>query len=227
MVQDAGGHAGFFDHRVARQDRADPAQVQFADLHRPAAHHHAGVGRVVGDGVEHLARALAVGVDAVRAGIDDLQRRDHVVDRVVHLEQRHVRALQALAQHEGQLHFQARQDEAAGGNVAAVLEEHVIEQHAEIGLVDLRRQLHGARGQADLVAALDAAFAQLDVHPGALDGVGVGDGDVGVLQRDLADLLAAAFGVVQARRQGAHGGSVKHAGNIQVREIRRGRAPAC
>jgi hypothetical protein len=35
-------------------------------------------------------------------------------------------------------------------------------------------------------------------HPGALDGVGVFDGDCRLLQRELAHLLAGAFGLVEA-----------------------------
>ncbi|MNN74049.1 hypothetical protein D3C81_1902120 [compost metagenome] len=63
---------------------------------------------------------------------------------------------------------------------------------------DVGGHLHGARGQADLVADHLAAAGDLLVDPGALDGVGIGDGHVRVLQGELADLLAGALGDVEA-----------------------------
>ncbi|MNN82947.1 hypothetical protein D3C81_1999390 [compost metagenome] len=58
VVQHARRQAGFLDDGIARHHRADPAQVHVAHAHGAAAHHHARVGGVVGDGVEHLARAF-------------------------------------------------------------------------------------------------------------------------------------------------------------------------
>ena len=86
---------------------------------------------------------------------------------------------------------------------AAIGEEHVVEQHAGIRLVDIERALHRLGGEADLVAFDDAAFGELDVDPRLLDRIGVRDGDAGMIERDLADLLAWSFRPdAAARRRG-------------------------
>ncbi|MNV72506.1 hypothetical protein D3C71_1656030 [compost metagenome] len=53
-----------------------------------------------------------------------------------------------------------------------------------------------------------AARRNLMRHPGALDGIGVGDGDVGMVQRKLPHLRAALLGLVQPQRQCFYGGGV-------------------
>ena len=58
-----------------------------------------------------------------------------------------------------------------------------------------------AREVRPILWPLDAPLGQFDFHPGLLDGVGVGDADVGMVERDLADLRPGAFGFVQARRE--------------------------
>ena len=62
--------------------------------------------------------------------------------------------LQRLAEDERQLDLDARRDEAAERDVAAVREEHVVHQRREVGLGDLRGLLHRPRRQADLAALI-------------------------------------------------------------------------
>ena len=97
----------------------------------------------------------------------------------------------------GKLGFDPRADETVGRHEAAVGEEHVVEQHAGIRLVDVERALHRLGGEADLVAFDDAAFGELDVDPRLLDRIGVRDGDAGMIERDLADLPPGLFGLMQ------------------------------
>src|SRR5260370_23186910 len=52
-------------------------------------------------------------------------------------------------------------------NVAAGLEEHVVQQGAVVGLGDLHGLLHGTRGQADLVAP-DRADHRSEEHTSEL-----------------------------------------------------------
>ncbi|MNL32453.1 hypothetical protein D3C87_1543030 [compost metagenome] len=73
----------------------------------------------------------------MRARVDDLKRRNHVAHRVQHVEERHARALQRAVQNEGQFHFHARHDEAVTRDLGAVGKQHVVQQRAVVGLVDL------------------------------------------------------------------------------------------
>ncbi|MNE07922.1 hypothetical protein D3C80_1005620 [compost metagenome] len=144
MVQHRCRHAGFFDHAVAVQQRTDPAQIQRIRFDRPAAHHHAGIGGVIGNGVEHLARTLSFRIDVMAARIDDFQSRDDVIGSVVNVEQRAVRSAQRFGQHKCQFNLDARHDKAIDRNITAVVEKHVVQQRAKIRLSDLRTDLHGA-----------------------------------------------------------------------------------
>ena len=144
------------------------------------------------------------------AGVDQLQGRDDVIRGVVNVEDRAVRAAQRFCQHEGQLHFDARDDKAIHGNVAAVVEEHIVQQRAVVWLADLRAGLHRFGGEADLVAFQHAAFGNFQAHPFALDGVGVFNGDLRILKRDRADLLPGLFRLMQAVGDQGMGVFVEH-----------------
>ena len=105
------------------------------------------------DGVEHLAHRLGVAVELLDARVDDLDGRRHVVGGVEHVEDRHVRALQQLALSTKASSTSTRGAmKRVGRDVAALGEEHVVQQRAVVGLGDLAGLLHRARGQADLVA---------------------------------------------------------------------------
>ena len=142
MIQHPRGDAGLFNHAVAIEQGGDPAQIQLVGFNRAAAEDHPGVGGVIGDGVEDFARALGFRVDVVAAGVNQLQRRDHVVGGVVDVEQGAVGAAQRFGQHEGQLHFDTRDDKAVGRNIAAVVEKHIVQQRAVVRFADLRTGLH-------------------------------------------------------------------------------------
>ncbi|KAH2816682.1 hypothetical protein KXV85_004324, partial [Aspergillus fumigatus] len=84
MVEHAGGKARLFQLAVTIAQRADPAQVGIERADRPAAEHDAGIGRIVGDGVENLARRPGLRVDPLDPRVENLQRRHHEVGRVEH-----------------------------------------------------------------------------------------------------------------------------------------------
>ncbi len=142
VVKHACGDASLFNHAVAVEQGGDPAQIQLVGLNRAAAENHASVGGVVGDGVEHFARALGFRVNVVAAGVNQLQRGDDVIRSVIDVEDGAVRAAQRFRQHERQLHFDARDDKAIDGDIAAVMKEHVIQQRAVVRFADLRAGLH-------------------------------------------------------------------------------------
>jgi hypothetical protein len=159
-----------------------------------------------------------VAVELLDARVDDLDGGRHVLGGGQHLLHRHVGALQGCLEHEGQLHLHARRDEARRGDVEHLAgragEQHVVQQGAVVGLGDLAGLLHGARGQADLVADDGAAFGALEVHPGPADAVAVFDGHAGVAFGEVLHLHAAFFGLVQLGGELADEGVVKH-GQIQ------------
>ena len=144
------------------------------------------------------------------ASVYQLQRGDDVIRGVVDIEHRAVRAAQRFRQHEGQLHLNAWDDKAVGGDIAAVMEEHIVQQGAVIWLADLRAGLHRLRSKADLVAFQGAAFGDFQAYPFALDGVGVVNGDLRVIQRDRADLLPGLFRLMQAMGNQGVGLFVEH-----------------
>jgi hypothetical protein len=105
--------------------------------------------------------------------------------------------------HEGELCLDPGGDEAVRRHQAAIGKEHVVEQHTGIRLVDVERALHRLRGQPDLVALDDTSLSELDVDPGLLDRVSVGNRDVGEILRKLPDLDTALLRLMQAAGAGA------------------------
>ena len=183
MAEHAGGDAGLLDLGVAVHDAADPAQIDVHRPHRPAAHDDAGGGAVVGHRVENLARVL-------HAGVDDLERRHHVVGRRQHVGQADARAHQLLAEHEGELDLDARPAIVGVLHLGAVRDDVVVVQIAEVRLVDVGGALHRLRGQPHLVA--DQLPPRRDpalVHHGR-DRIGVLDGDARIGGRELHRLFA-------------------------------------
>src|SRR5665213_1134450 len=197
MVEYAGGKPGLFQLAVAIAQRADPAQVGVQRTDWTSAEHDAGVRSVVGNRVEYLAGRLGLRIDALDPGVEDFQRRHHEIGRVEHVEHGAARTCQALLHDEGELGFDPRADKAIRRHQPAIGEEHVVEQHAGIRLVDIERALHRFRGEADLVALDHVAPRDLDRDPRFLDRVGVLDGDAGMVQRNLPDLLAGFFRIVE------------------------------
>jgi len=142
-----------------------------------------------------------VAVELLDARVDDLDRGREVVGGGQHLLDIHVGALQIGLQDEGQLDLDARGDEAAGGQLQHLAggggEQHAVEQGAVVGFVDLAGDLHGARGQADLVADHPAPLGQLPRDPGAADAVAVLDRHAGKALGEMLDLHARGFALVQ------------------------------
>jgi len=161
VIEHASSQAGFLDRAVPVEHGAGPAQVDLARPHRPAAGDDAGVGREVGDGVEHLARRFRLAVELLDARVDDLDGGHHDLGRGQHVGERRLGAFERPREHERELDLDPGRDEAVDWNVAAGIEEHVVEQRREVGLADLRGLLHGARREPDLATAHDAAFGEL------------------------------------------------------------------
>ena len=205
MALHAGRQAGFLDATILPQNGAAPGQVHLGGRDAPAAHHHARVGSVVADGVVHLAHDLGVAVELLDARVDDLDGRRNVFGGGQHLLDGDAWALQRRFEHEGQLHFDPGRDEAGGRDVQLLAglagEQHAVEQGAVVRLVDLAADLHGARGQAYLVADDAAALGALHGHPGAADAIAVLDRHAGIAAREVFDLNAALFRFVKLSGQ--------------------------
>src|SRR6266568_8091556 len=183
MIEHAGGKPGFLQLTVTIAQRADPAQIGLERAQRTAAEHNAGIGGVVGDGIEYLSGRLCHRIDSLDPCVQDFQRRHHEIGRIQHVEHRAVRPGQPRLHYERQFGFDPRTDEAVGWHEAAIGKEHVVEKNPGIRLIDTKRALHGLRCEADLVAFDDAALGDLDLDPRLLDGIGVLDSDARVIQR--------------------------------------------
>ena len=102
--------------------------------------------------------------------------------------------------HERQLDLDARSDEPARRDTPAVLDEHVVEQRAVVRFVDRHRPLHHLRRQADLAALDFSPVGNLQRDQRPLHRVGVLDGHVGILERQLPDRRARLLGLIQPPR---------------------------
>ena len=110
-----------------------------------AEHVEAG-GGVVGDRVEDA--DLPVG----NARIDDLDRRQRKFDRAQDVGDGQALVVEVAPDDEGDLGLDLGLDQLVAGDVPAVWNGHVVEQHAVVGLIDAELPLHGERGEADLPA---------------------------------------------------------------------------
>src|SRR5690606_17772996 len=123
MAENAGRHAGLLDIGVAIHDAADPPEIDVHGPDRATADHQAGRSAAVGHGGASLARVL-------HARVDDLDCGHHVLRGAQHVEQADAGALERLAEHEHELELHARHDVAFEGHFGAVLDDHVVVQHA-------------------------------------------------------------------------------------------------
>ena len=142
LVLSAWHRTTFLDDAVLVEQGAAPAQVDRIGLDWPTAHHDAGVGRVVCDGVQHLARHIGHAVDLFDACVDDLDDGRYVVGRGEHVKAAYVGATQVALQDEGEFDFDPRESETCGRNVGALAKEHVVEQRAIVRLGDIGGHLH-------------------------------------------------------------------------------------
>ena len=199
VVEYGSGDAGLLDRLVAVEQRRHPAQVDVADPGWIAPVDHAAHGGVVADGVDDGA---SLHLDA---RVEDLQRGHDVLGRAQDVEDRGVRAVERSAKDEGQFDFDAHVGESTVVDDGTVVEDHVVEDRAVVGLGDAGRRLHHLGGQPDLAADETTAGGETAAAPLALHGVGVLDRHAGV-----------------ARRQQRHRGSVTLGGRQFVGDGRDG-----
>ena len=154
-------------------------------------------GRVVCNRVQHLARRARAPVELLDARVNQLQRRDDIVGRIEHIEQGDAWPLEGFGQDERELHLQTWQDEAVCPDLRSVRDQHVIEQSPVVRFRDLGRDLHGAGGEANLVANDLAAILLAQFHPRALDGIAVFDIHGGIKTRKVFKLGACVLRFVQ------------------------------
>ena len=180
------------DHlAVARDDDAEQAQVQL--LHRPhppTQHEQAGRG-VVRDGVDQL--DLPVG----DAAVDDLDGRQRTGDRGQRRRGGHAGAGQVALHHESQLGLDPGLDQPRHRDRVAVLDEHLVGEHAEVRLVHPEKGLHGLAGQADLAADDLLARGDTPLDVDRLDRVGVLDVESVVAVGQGGDGFGRAIGLPQ------------------------------
>ena len=111
-----------------------------------------------------------------------------------HLFDGHRIATETLADDERDLDLELGVDEVGMAKFDTAAHDHVVEQRAEVGLVDLHLLLHRPRRQADLAADEVGAVGDLQLDPRLLHGIGIVDGQLGVLDRDRIDRLHLAAG---------------------------------
>ena len=201
MVEHPCRKAGLLDHPVAAEQRADAAQVEHVGFRRQTADNDSGIGGIVADRVQDLARGPGFGILGMHPCVDDFDCRNHIVGGAQDIENRRLCSFQAAPEHKGQLDLDLGRDEPRGRNVAALFEHHVIQQGAVIGFGDPGCQLHRARGQANLVAIDGPAARELDIDPCPIDPIGILDQHTWIAHREGPNPFAGLLGVVEFLRQ--------------------------
>ncbi len=102
-----------------------------------------------------------------------------------------------MAEHEGKLHLDARIQKAARLQPGTIVENHVVEERAEVGLVDLHGLLHGPGGEAHFSSDDAPSGVDLELDPGRLHRVGVVNGHSRIGDGCGADLAALSLGHVE------------------------------
>ena len=133
--------------------------------------------------------SLGDGVHAVAAGVDQFERGLDVLGCVEHLVDGDRVAAEALADDERHLDLELGIDEVGVTEFDPAGHDHVVEQCAEVGLVDLHLLLHRSRRETDLAADELRSVGDLQVDPRLLHGVGVVDRQFRVLDGDRVDRL--------------------------------------
>lgn len=198
MVEHTGRKSRFLDHRIARDDRPHPAHVDRIGAHGAAAEDEAAIGGIVGDRIDEDARLLCFRIRADDPAVENFQRRHDIIRGVQDLDDVDPRAFEPGFHDERDLRFDPWLDEAIGGYACAVVEQHVVEEHAGIGRVDAERLLHGIGRQPDLPADDAVAVVAFAPDQSRLDRIGVVDRHFGMLEREEPDLFSIAFGLMQA-----------------------------
>ena len=100
-------------------------------------------------------------------------------------------------EHEGRLDLDLRVDQRAEVERAVLVEHHRVEKMTVVGLAHAEELLHRLGGESDLAPddALAALHPPLDVA--TLDGVGIAQGEPGIILRERRDRATAGFGLGQ------------------------------
>ncbi len=148
-------------------------------------------GAVVRDGV----RDLDPPVDDPR--VDDLEAHPDVIGRCEHVGDADAGAGERATEHERRLDLDLRVDQRAEVEGAVFVEHHRVEKMTVVGLAHAEELLHRLRGESHLTPddALAALHSPLDVA--TLDGVGIAQGEPGIVLRERRDRATAGFRVGQ------------------------------
>ena len=206
------GHrrGGMTEHRRAGAERkrravllqhdAEGAQVDVFDAARPAAQHETRRGRIVGDD------AREVELEVLVAGVDDFHRRQHEIGGGQHRADMAPRSLQFALEHEGDFGFDARMDQRARHDLAAVRDGEIIGEEAIGRLVDADLDHFRPRGQAGLDADDLVAPRLLAAADFMLDRIAVVGVNFGIVERNLRYGHGVQFGVFEKFRKLRDGG---------------------
>lgn len=173
VVQHARAEAGFLDHAIARNDDADPAQVEGVDGVVRRAKHDPGVGGVVGNRIDDAARLARGGIGAQYTGILDFQAGGDIVCGGDHIGAGDLCAAQGGVHDEGDFRLNPGLDEATRWHGGAIGTVHIIQQHTGIGGGDAQRALHRTGREAYFPAGYLSPRRQLFRHQRGLNGIGV------------------------------------------------------
>ena len=127
IIENACAEAGLLDLVIARDNRANPSQIDIIDAVLRVAKNDPGIGRIVRDGVENNPLRAGVGIGAENARVENFQRRRHMIGRGDHIRGGRIRTGQVLLHDEGDFCLDPRLNEATGWNLPP-LSKHVLEQ---------------------------------------------------------------------------------------------------
>ena len=175
IAKRGGSRAGVDQLAAPGNGDTDESQVEFVDSAQPSTHHDESRRCVVGHGVDQLDLPVR------DPRVDDLHCRQRSGDRPQRGRRVCTGPFEVTLHDEGHLGFDSGLHEPLQIDHVAVLDEHAVQQHAVVGLVDTEHFLHRLRRQSDLAAtdALAVLDPPVDVH--RLDRVSVLDGQIRML----------------------------------------------
>jgi hypothetical protein len=165
---------------VAVKQHADQPQVERGDRGDAGADDGSGHRGVVRDGVDELEAPVG------DAAVDHLDGGQHTGDGGKRVGRRDTGACQLGCHHERDLGLDAGLQKGVEGDLVTLIDEHVVEQHSEVGLAHPQQVLRGPRRQPDLPTPDHGSCRDTAVDVVGLDRVGVGD-------RQIAPAVAEGF----------------------------------
>ena len=154
------------------QKHPGEAQVDGAGSRDPATEDDPARRGVVGDGVGKLHPPVR------DAAVDDLDRGQDSADCGERIGGRHAWAGEVARHHEGDPGHDAWLEERLDGDLVAVLDEHVVDQHAEARLGDAKYLLSRLRGPPESEAPDRTSGLDPPPNVACLNRVSVGEGEV-------------------------------------------------